>query len=166
MAVYTISVSNINICLFLLLFCNRNTSVTIPYIDLPEMEKKLWSTPLPRPFFILSPDQSKALRNSNTFPDFQNSAWTLVIAYCAKYLNQVYILENEVNTSQCKNPSRSGMQIFFFRINFVCWLLFGVHSTPVLLQWQVKDSNYSAKSAGGRLHINLRTPLTPQSHKA
>ena len=51
--------------------------------------------------------------------------------------------------------------IFFLSIvNFVCWLLFGVHSTPVILQWQVKDPSYSAKSVDGRLHLNTHTPLT------
>ena len=45
------------------------------------------------------------------------------------------------------NPGRSGWRIFFSRVNFVCWLLFGVHSTPVLLQWHVKDPGHSAKSA-------------------
>ena len=33
----------------------------------------------------------------------------------------------------------------------------------VLLQWQVKDPSHSAKSAGGRLHLNTLTPLTQQS---
>ena len=32
-------------------------------------------------------------------------------------------------------------------VNFVCWLLFGVRSTPVLPQWHVKDPGHSAKSA-------------------
>ena len=31
-----------------------------------------------------------------------------------------------------------GGRIFFSRVNFVCWLLFGVHSTPVLPQWHIK----------------------------
>ena len=38
-------------------------------------------------------------------------------------------------------------------------LLFGVHSTPVLLQWHVKDPGHSAKSAGDRLHLNMLTSL-------
>ena len=33
---------------------------------------------------------------------------------------------------------------------------------PVLLQWHVKDPGHSAKSAGGRLHLNTHTPLTQQ----
>ena len=61
------------------------------------------------------------------------------------------------------NPGRSGGRIFFPRANFMCWLLFGVRSTPVLLQWHVKDSGHSAKSAGGRLHLNMHTSLTQQS---
>ena len=42
-------------------------------------------------------------------------------------------------------------------------LLFGVRSTPVLLQWHVKDPGHSAKSAGGRLHLNTHTPMTQRS---
>ena len=61
------------------------------------------------------------------------------------------------------NPGRSSRRIFFFRIKFVCWLLFGVPSTPVLLQWHVKDPGHSAKSACGRLHLNTHTPLTQRS---
>ena len=38
------------------------------------------------------------------------------------------------------NPGRSKGRIFFSRVNFLCWLLFGVRSTPVLPQWHVKDS--------------------------
>ena len=34
---------------------------------------------------------------------------------------------------------------------------------PVLLQWHVKDPGHSAKSAGGRLHLNTHKPLTQQS---
>ena len=52
---------------------------------------------------------------------------------------------------------------FFSRVNFECRLLFGVHSTPVLPQWHVKDPGPSAKSAGGRLHLNTHTPLTQRS---
>ena len=61
------------------------------------------------------------------------------------------------------NPGRSGGRIFFSRVNFVFWLLFGVRSTPVLRQWHVKYPGHSAKSAGGRLHLNMHTPLTQRS---
>ena len=62
------------------------------------------------------------------------------------------------------NPSRSGGRFFFSRVNFVCWFIFAVHSTPVLLQQHVKKNpSHSAKSAGGRLHLNTHTPLTQQS---
>ena len=67
------------------------------------------------------------------------------------------------------NPRKSeasryyGRRIFFSRVNFVCWLLFGVRSTPVLPQWYVKDPGHSAKSAGGRLQLNMNIPLTQRS---
>ena len=51
----------------------------------------------------------------------------------------------------------------FFRVNFVGWFVLGVHSTPVLPQWHVKDPSHSAKSAGDRLHLNMHTPLTQRS---
>ena len=55
------------------------------------------------------------------------------------------------------NPGSSSGRIFLSRINFACWfLLFGVHSNPpILLQQRVKDPGHSAKSAGGRLHLNI-----------
>ena len=58
------------------------------------------------------------------------------------------------------NPGRSGGRIFFSRVNFVCWLLFGVRSTPTLPQRHVKDPGHSTESAGGR---NTRIPLTQWS---
>ena len=61
------------------------------------------------------------------------------------------------------NPSRSSGRIFFSRVNFACWLLFCVHSTPLLLQWHIKGPGHSAKSASGRLHLNRHAPLTQQS---
>ena len=60
-------------------------------------------------------------------------------------------------------PGWSGGRIFFSRVNFACRHFFGVRSTHVLLQWHVKDPGHSAKSAGGRLHLNIHTPLTQQS---
>ena len=33
----------------------------------------------------------------------------------------------------------------------------------MLAQWHVKDPGHSAKSAGGRLHLNMHTPLTQRS---
>ena len=58
------------------------------------------------------------------------------------------------------NPGRSGGRIFFSRVNFVCWLLFGVRFTPVLLQRHIKDPSHSGINAGGRLHLNTHTTLT------
>ena len=42
-------------------------------------------------------------------------------------------------------------------------LLFGVRSRPVLSQWHVKDPSHSAKSAGGRLNLNMQTSVTQRS---
>ena len=58
------------------------------------------------------------------------------------------------------NPWRSSRRIFFSRVNFVGWLLFSVRSTLGLPQRHVKDHSHSAKSAGGRLHLNTHTSLT------
>ena len=41
--------------------------------------------------------------------------------------------------------------------------LFSVCSTSMLPQWHLKDPSHSAKSAGGRLHLNMHTPLTQRS---
>ena len=60
-------------------------------------------------------------------------------------------------------PGRSGERIFFSRVNFLGRPLLGVHSTPILPQWHVKDPVHSAKSAGGRLHLNTHTSLTQLS---
>ena len=61
------------------------------------------------------------------------------------------------------NPGRGGGRIFCSRVNFVCCLIFGVHSCPMLPQWQIKDPGHSAKSGGGTLHLNTHTPFTQQS---
>ena len=60
------------------------------------------------------------------------------------------------------NPGRNGGRMFSW-VNFVCWLLFGVRSTPVLSQWHVTDPGHSAKRAGGRLHLNTHLPVTQRS---
>ena len=39
----------------------------------------------------------------------------------------------------------------------------GISSTPVLPQQCIRDSGHSAKSAGGRLQLNMRTPQTQQA---
>ena len=65
-----------------------------------------------------------------------------------------------LNKVASSSPGRSGGRIFFSRVNFLCSSSFGVRSTPVLQQWHVKDPGYSAKSAGGRLHLHTQTPLT------
>ena len=47
----------------------------------------------------------------------------------------------------------------------MCRLLFSAcdTETSLLPQWHVKDPGHSAKSAGGRLHLHMHTPLTQGS---
>ena len=77
--------------------------------------------------------------------------------------NQDSLLVKHQTRDRKAASSNSGRSIYFSRVNFVCWFLFGVHSTPMLLQWQAKEPGHSARSAGGRLYINTHTPLTQQS---
>ena len=58
------------------------------------------------------------------------------------------------------NPGRSGLRIFFSRVNFVCCLLFGVRSTPMLPQWHVEDPGHSAKvqvAGYTKTHVHILT---------
>ena len=64
------------------------------------------------------------------------------------------------------NPGRSSGRILFSRVNFLCRLLIGFRSTPVLLPSHVEDPGHSAKSASGRLHVNMHTPLIQGSQSA
>ena len=105
-----------------------------------------------------------------------NAAWTIQIFYELSFchccwccweslLVECWTCDQKVENS---NPNRSIGRIFFSRVNFVYWLFFSVCSTPVLPQWHIKDSSHwhikdsshSAKSAGGRLHLNMHTTLT------
>ena len=61
------------------------------------------------------------------------------------------------------SPGRKGGRIFFSIVNFVCLLSFRFRPTPMLPQWHVKDPGHSPESAGGRLHLNMHTPLTQWS---
>ena len=49
------------------------------------------------------------------------------------------------------NLGRNGGRIFFSIVNFVCRLLFGVRSNPVLPQWHVKDPGHSAKKCSWKV---------------
>ena len=60
------------------------------------------------------------------------------------------------------NPGRSGRRIFFS--SQLCVLtLIRCPFCPMLPQWHVKDHSHSAKSAGGRLHLNTHTPMNHRS---
>ena len=64
----------------------------------------------------------------------------------------------------CKFKSRQGQQGNFLLQSQLCMLtLIQCPFHPTLLQWHVKEHSHSAKSAGGRLHLNTHTPLTHRS---
>ena len=52
---------------------------------------------------------------------------------------------------------RSSEEIFFSKVNFLFRL---IQCLSVLLQWHAKDPGHSTKSADGRIHLNMHTPLT------
>ena len=56
------------------------------------------------------------------------------------------------------NPCWSGGRIFFSRVDFLCWLLFPYPFHPRVTTVARKRSRHSAKSAGGRLQLNMHTP--------
>ena len=60
---------------------------------------------------------------------------------------------------------RGATGFFFFsspELNF-CVDSYSVSVLPALAQWHVKDPDHSAKSAGGRLHLNTSTSFTQRS---
>ena len=64
------------------------------------------------------------------------------------------------------NPGRSGGRFFFFLTPelTLCAGSYSVSVPPLVLpQWHVKDPSHSAKSAGGRLRLNMYTPLAQRS---
>ena len=65
------------------------------------------------------------------------------------------LVERRTRKPSSSNSGKSSERIFFSKVNFVF-----ACSTPVLPQWHVKDPGHFVKSAGVRLHLNTRTPLT------
>ena len=62
------------------------------------------------------------------------------------------------------NPGRIGGGNFLLQGQLCVLTLIRCSFHPrVLPQWHVKDPGHSAKSAGGRLHLNMHTPLTQLS---
>ena len=61
------------------------------------------------------------------------------------------------------NPGRSSKRIFFSRVNFCVLTLIRCPFHPHVTAVAHKDPGHSAKSAGGRLHLNQHTPLTQWS---
>ena len=82
---------------------------------------------------------------------------TTLIVTESKCLTPVYVyLYSDSWSKGCEFESRQE-RTFFSGVNFLCWLLFGVRSTPVLLRWHVKDPGHSPKSTGGSLHLHTHT---------
>ena len=100
-------------------------------------------------------DETRGRRERNTWPHIGMHVFPLDYLWV-----ECFTCDQNVASS---NLDRSNRRLFFSAVNFTSRLLFGVHSTPVLLQWHVKDPGHSAKSAGGRLHLNTYTPLTQRS---
>ena len=85
------------------------------------------------------------------------TVWWLTMGSRDSFLVERRTCDRKVASS---NPGRSNGGMFSFRVNFLCWILFSVRSTPVLPQWHVKDPGHSAKSAGGGLYLKTHTLLT------
>ena len=101
--------------------------------------------------------RGSTLLNLHDLPCSSNSAFGMGAGVACRLERQTH--DQKVASL---NPGRSGGRIFFSRFSFVCWLLFGVHSNPILPQWHINPS-HSAESAGGRLHLNMHTSLTQRS---
>ena len=97
-----------------------------------------------------------------------------LLLLCALTYPQIHCVRTPLGRATCSGsegrvlmPGRSGGRFLFFsRVNFLCRLLFGVRSTPMLPQWHVekkKKKRSSAKSANSRLQLNKVTPLTHRS---
>ena len=121
--------------------CCSNSNAKTPLVELEEC-RKWWVSHFEQIFWT-------------NHRHFLNAVWVIDSLYSCWLERQTR--DRKVTSS---NPSRSGGRIFFSRVNFVCWLLFSVRSTPVLPQWHIKDPGHSAKSAGRRLHLKTHTSLT------
>ena len=60
---------------------------------------------------------------------------------------------------------RNGRRNFLSELTFCASSYFSICSAPVLPWQHVKDSSHSAKSAGGRLHLNMHTLFNQQSRR-
>ena len=101
------------------------------------------------PSFLLPLPEALMIHCNHRKLDFNgtiNHSWDSLLVKCQNRDLKVVSL----------NPSRSGRRIFFSRVNFVSWLLFGAHSIPALLQWHVKDPGHSAKRC--RWQVTPRHP--------
>ena len=72
----------------------------------------------------------------------------------AQWLERQTRVWKAVGSSHCM----SGRRIFLSRVNFLCWLLFWYPFYPCVTAVACKRSWSSAKSAGGRLQLNMHAP--------
>ena len=86
--------------------------------------------------------KKKKWKNTSFFhaqSQMSNFAWwhNSLSFICSCYFWDSLLVERQTCDTKVAslNPGRSGGKIFFSRVYFVCWLLFSVRSTPVLLQW-------------------------------
>ena len=92
------------------------------------------------------------------------------LTVCTAHVSQHYtswnslLVEHQTRDRKVasSNPSRSGRKLSSPESTFCAgsyWSLFSVCSTPLLLRWHIKGPGHSVKSAGGRLDLNMLTPL-------
>ena len=122
-----------------------------------------WQTESPVPFLF----------DNNHFQSLKESFfYSLNVSFCYMSGNSKKIIKNTISSQHLCNYfnnkntiSRAGVRKRAMDlVNIGCWLLFRVCSTfDVLPQWLVKDLVHSAKSAGGRLHLNMHISLTQWS---
>ena len=63
-----------------------------------------------------------------------------------------------IERSRVRIPARTTGEFSSPGSTFCADSYFGIRSTPVLPQQHVKNPGHSAKSAGGRLQLNMHTP--------
>ena len=84
-----------------------------------------------------------------------------VFIYCGAGIAQWLERRNRDRKVPGSSPDRNGWIIFFSRVNFLCWLLFRYPFHPhevTAIARKRSLPGHSAKSAGGKLQLNTRTP--------
>ena len=117
--------------------------------------------------FFAAPSSAPVVNSSSYYLDPSGCSQQKNLTYGYIYYqvgtaaNNISLLSVQKYAVEMDMMIRSSGRIFFSRVNFLCWLLFGVHSTLVLPQWHKNDPSHSAKTADGRLHVNTQYTLDP-----